>query len=260
MKCRTTLRGAAALALATALLASWAPGALAAQTLGQTGTAVFCDDNTSYFQRSVELGSDYAASAPGVITSYSTVSGASPKSRKLMVFEDQGSNNYKVKAKDIVRTPTMASVLNVFIGLHVSIAAGQRIGYFIPDQAVDGGDCLTFGVTPNGAPDDEYRHAAGEPALEVPTGFGAFATGGRVNLAATVEPDADGDAYGDETQDGCPGNGAVTGACPVATPSAPTVTTTDNAAARAAAIKRCKKKRTPLARRKCIKRAKKKFA
>ena len=35
-------------------------------------------------------------------------------------------------------------------------------------------------------------------------------------ISANVEPDADSDGYGDETEDGCPSNAATQGACPVA--------------------------------------------
>jgi hypothetical protein len=37
-------------------------------------------------------------------------------------------------------------------------------------------------------------------------------------LSANVEPDADSDGYGDETEDGCPSNASTHGACPVFTP------------------------------------------
>jgi hypothetical protein len=46
-------------------------------------------------------------------------------------------------------------------------------------------------------------------------------------VQAKVEPDADGDGYGDESQDGCPGNASTAGACPAApqpTPPGPTPT------------------------------------
>jgi hypothetical protein len=54
-------------------------------------------------------------------------------------------------------------------------------------------------------------------------------------INADVEPDADGDGFGDETQDQCPTNASTQGPCPV-TPAA-SVT-----GQRAAALKKCKKK------------------
>jgi len=42
-------------------------------------------------------------------------------------------------------------------------------------------------------------------------------------VQAVLEPDADGDGFGDETQDGCPGNGSATGACPVPDTTKPVI-------------------------------------
>jgi hypothetical protein len=36
-----------------------------------------------------------------------------------------------------------------------------------------------------------------------------------LDLSATLEPDADHDGFGDETQDQCPTNASTQGACPV---------------------------------------------
>ncbi|HVY77872.1 MAG TPA: hypothetical protein VG898_05135 [Solirubrobacterales bacterium] len=41
----------------------------------------------------------------------------------------------------------------------------------------------------------------------------------RIPLAAIVEPDADGDGYGDETQDGCPADASTHAACPLPRPA-----------------------------------------
>src|SRR5690349_18557710 len=46
------------------------------------------------------------------------------------------------------------------------------------------------------------------------------ATNGRVPLAATIEPDADNDGYGDETQDQCPQSATTQAPCPVVALSA----------------------------------------
>lgn len=51
-------------------------------------------------------------------------------------------------------------------------------------------------------------------------------TEGRIPVFATVEPDADGDGYGDETQDQCPTDASTHGPCPVlqAAPAPPSTT------------------------------------
>ena len=40
----------------------------------------------------------------------------------------------------------------------------------------------------------------------------------RLNVTASIEPDADGDGYGDETQDGCTTNSSAQGQCPTPAP------------------------------------------
>lgn len=89
----------------------------------------------------------------------------------------------------------------------------------IPVQA---GDRLAVATGPNAA--------AAPPACNVGTATPAdevyegpdFATGGtlnpfntfRINVAAVMEPDADGDGYGDETQDNCKGSNGPNNGCP----------------------------------------------
>jgi hypothetical protein len=57
---------------------------------------------------------------------------------------------------------------------------------------------------------------AGDVAPGSTASFGP-ATTGRVPLAAIIEPDADKDGYGDETQDKCPQSAALQTACPAIT-------------------------------------------
>ncbi len=74
-------------------------------------------------------------------------------------------------------------------------------------------------------------------------------------VQAIAEPDADGDLFGDESQDNCPGAAGPNSGCPAST--APTAQTPGSAGPGfdlAAAIKACKKK-SKKARKKCIRRA-----
>jgi hypothetical protein len=59
---------------------------------------------------------------------------------------------------------------------------------------------------------------------------------GRIAIFATVEPDADGDGYGDETQDKCPTDASTQGPCPM--PPAPTQITTPITLSTSAAAKK----------------------
>jgi len=76
---------------------------------------------------------------------------------------------------------------------------------------------------------------------------GVFPGTFEVLLRARVEADADGDGYGDETQDQCPTSASTQSACP----TAPSTSTGQ----RAAALKKCKKKKSAKARKKCKKKA-----
>jgi len=63
-------------------------------------------------------------------------------------------------------------------------------------------------------PGDQIFEVAGDPNLAnvdntTPENFEPL-------LSATVEPDADGDGFGDESEDACPSSAATQGACPVA--------------------------------------------
>jgi hypothetical protein len=243
-----------------AALAFAAQPAMAAETIGQTAPPAStgaCDTNATYVQDSVFSGAGYAATTSGVITSWSTYAGSTATTMKLVVLRPNpsaGSSHYVPQAKDLLRNISPLSQLDTFTGLHLAIAAGDSIGVYVP---AGGSYCLSYSVGAG----EVYHHVIGDPAIGSDSFFNNVQSAGVMNASAVIEPDADGDRYGDETQDGCPGNGAVTGACPVvlAVPLAPAAST-DKATLLAAAVKRCKKKKTKLARHKCVKRAKKKFA
>lgn len=91
----------------------------------------------------------------------------------------------------------------------------------VPVQA---GDYLGIAGSPFAAwcetkdPADTYAAATG--GTPVGSSFRVErATGLQVPITARVEPDADGDGYGDETQDGCPQSAAYQTPCPVVTVS-----------------------------------------
>jgi hypothetical protein len=85
----------------------------------------------------------------------------------------------------------------------VSIQAGDSIGLNIGNSALvwantGGANGLVWGSI-NGFPGGLADGA---------TAAGAAQNGKELLVQATVEPDADGDGFGDETQDGCPGDAA----------------------------------------------------
>ncbi len=93
-------------------------------------------------------------------------------------------------------------------------------------QPVANGDYI--GITLVGSASIGYTSGAGDQLFEVDGDLNQVEVDTDVPenyealISANVEPDADNDGYGDETEDGCPSNGSTHGACPVAkTPFVP---------------------------------------
>jgi hypothetical protein len=93
--------------------------------------------------------------------------------------------------------------INTF-NTRIPVQAGDRLGVY--------GAPSSGGLTCPGKPGDHYGYFAGN----LPTGSARTfeQADGRVAVSALVEPDADQDGFGDETQDRCPQSAAVQVACP----------------------------------------------
>jgi hypothetical protein len=130
---------------------------------------------------------------------------------QVKLLKSAGGNNYTV---------TNQTTIGVGTGLNeadarIPVRAGERL-------AVRG---LPF--TYEGSPFEGYEFYCGSGSVEgvlgivpsdVPPGSTAefmAATEGRVPLSAVIEPDADGDGFGDETQDACPQSATTQVACPL---------------------------------------------
>ena len=180
---------AALLACLLALPAS-ASGAV---NLGQTyqdTASQDCGANTTVVQVA-DTDPGYEVETPGVITELRTEDQAADGGR-LHVFRPRGNDQVTILAslpfepKDgIIRIPAQVRVQpGDVLGLSAKADSTVRCG--IPGTGAS--DILGFY---NGATDDTGDFTLG----------GAQA--GRANVAATLEPDADGDGFGDETQDRC---------------------------------------------------------
>ena len=103
----------------------------------------------------------------------------------------------------------------------LSVQAGDRVGFdlrFAPGDllllsGVKGGSgsytgVVAGGIWPDGGSPASYQSFDGGPP--------SFATPVYLPMNVTVEPDVDGDGYGDEAQDGCPSSPASHGALPAA--------------------------------------------
>jgi hypothetical protein len=144
----------------------------------------------------------FAAPSPGVVTSWSYHAGASVAGAVgLTMFRHVSGDTYANVGADVLRQPT-ANVLNTF-PVRIPVAAGDRVGL----RAVNL-PCMIGGV---GDPGRTKHTTSGVPV----GGAAAFDVtwSRRLDVSAVVEPDADGDGYGDVSQDACPSQVATVGAC-----------------------------------------------
>ena len=208
MPSKTSLRLVAATAAACALIP--AVGASAAQ-LGATapdGSPMICADTGFTL---FGLGDAYRAPAAGVITSmHSGQFGPFGTAVKFRVFRET------VNGTAGVATAATTTGIDKRAGVNtrIPVEEGDRLGISKGPGA--------FPVACAFASPDKAEGIVslpGDIADGVPfTSQSAF--GARPNVAATLEPDADADGFGDESQDGCPVDGATQGACPPPPPPA----------------------------------------
>lgn len=182
----------------------------AAQTIGQAATGSGCTGGEAYTQGPL-FASTYRPTASGVITSWSSFASSTPNTQLVLLVlrpNPAGSTHFIATQKDQARVLTQANALNTFSGLHLPIQAGEQLGLFLPSGSAD---CFF-----DAPPDTGLFFTGGDPPLNVDVDFTGSNTDRRLNASAVVEPDADRDGFGDETQDGCPSSAAAQGSCPVA--------------------------------------------
>jgi uncharacterized repeat protein (TIGR01451 family) len=183
--------------IAIAALLALPAAAPAAVTLGQTASdpdAGECAANTALAQTSSDA-PEYTVRTPGVITELRSEDQEFDGNR-LQVLRPLGNDAFRVLASveveaspGLIRAPVQVPVQpGDVLGMSTGLDSNQNC--FIPGTNVDNAYNFIAG-----------RDGAAEEDTEV-TFDGAEAA--RLNVAATLEPDADGDGSGDETQDACP--------------------------------------------------------
>ena len=189
---RTTVGGV----LALAILLLPAGTASAATQVGQTFVP---DENfgPNYTTlQSVAPGNQYTVPTAGVITSWQFQAAATnvPVGMKLKVGRPLGGNSFTIVGESPAKNP-VASTLNTYTDVAIPVQPGDVIGQYT-------GSVLSFN-----SQDPGCTTACMESELEadVPTGvpslFDGPFEGYLLDIAATIEPDCDGDGLGDETQD-----------------------------------------------------------
>jgi hypothetical protein len=126
-------------------------------------------------------------------------------SEKLKVMRPAGPNTFTAVAEST--TQPIGGGQNAF-ETRLPVQAGDRLGAY---SAVAPIYCAEAS-----APTDILGGVIGDTAIGSSATFTEVPEG-QLALSATVEPDADGDGYGDESQDKCPGNAAVQTPCPIVT-------------------------------------------
>jgi hypothetical protein len=192
-------------ALAVVLLVA-APGASAATEFGSScvGDAAAPDYTV------IQLG-DLAAPVPGVITKWklSVVSEAPAQlPEQLKVLRATGTpNQFQVIGESAMSNVSPGA--NEF-DTRISVQAGDRLGLF-------GGSEVGALYCRTEIPTDKFGAFKGNATTgSTVTSLGEEANA-QVPVLAVIEPDADNDGYGDETQDKCPQNAAFQVPCPVVT-------------------------------------------
>ena len=173
--------------------------ASAATTLGQTLAPGTCSAETYIQTASPPGGPSYTAPFGGVITQWSYQSDSTPPPTvRLKVAQDFGGGTIKIVAESAVEN-IAPSTLNTYQS-RISMPAGTDLGEYIAN------DCSQSDAT--------YTDYYADTDLGVGTTSPSFTQEHlQQDISAVLEPDADHDGYGDETQDGCPQQTDTHAAC-----------------------------------------------
>lgn len=214
-------RAVAALIGAALLMLSAAGSADASYTIGQTtGATDSCGSNQALIQAATGTSPNYAASSPGVIVSWSYLAHSQAPTIQLKVYHSTANPQTRFLRSESTDKPpggapgqVQENHLNTFSeSPGIPIHAGDTLG-------LTGTGAFGIACIENTNIDDHVRSKAVPPdsiAGQDNTGFAGDLNKLRIGVSAVVEPDADGDLFGDQTQDSCPTDVAVhTGACPV---------------------------------------------
>jgi uncharacterized repeat protein (TIGR01451 family) len=189
-------------------------------TVGSTaGATDDCGTNVAMVQSTTAAAPTYVAPSAGVVVSWSYLSHASTPSLRFKVYKPTASvQTWFLRSQSAQKAPgsgadnVRPNVLNTFSespGLRIE--AGDHLG-------LTGANGAHLGCIQTTSNSDEIRVKTGAdttPGQDNP-GFVGPLNSLTVDVSAVVEPDADGDGFGDESQDSCPTDATVhAGACPV---------------------------------------------
>ncbi len=170
----------------------------AATGLGQlSANPAACASDRSFAQIA-SAAPGYTVPAAGVITEVRTQAVNAPGLR-ITVLRPRGSDSYEVLLDQPVQSQATGSAV-IALPARVAVRAGDVLG--LTTGTEPGQEC----AIPASGTSTEDVTATG-PRVPTGTKEATLSDGAetrRLNVAATLEPDGDGDGYGDETQDRCP--------------------------------------------------------
>jgi len=201
-----SLRAVALVGMVLALVLVTAPGASAATEVGDECAGNSASGTYTLVPEAHASGGALPLAAPssGVVTTWKVNSAyPTPILEAMGVFRPIDAGKFELVGESDEATVNPGT--NVF-ATRLSVQAGDRLG-LLPVEEESPLYCATS---------DSGDHTWSRPGS---IGIGAphvFSAGVdvRVPLISTIEPDRDGDGYGDETQDKCPQSAVYQGPCP----------------------------------------------
>jgi len=199
--------------LAVAMPLVIAQPAAAAVTVGSQCQGNTSATNVTLASTANAPGSPYPAVIPsaGVITSWTFNVVPIPSgvyNQTLKVFRPTGAPN---QFQAVGESPgTLNSGLTTFAA-RIPVKAGDHLGL---SGVIEGEVIVIYCITGN--PGDRVAVFPGNVTNGTTATSVGEEEGLQIPVTANVEPDADNDGFGDETQDQCPQNAAVQTPCPVA--------------------------------------------
>jgi uncharacterized repeat protein (TIGR01451 family) len=208
------------LVLSLAMALGGAATAHASVTLGDTtGATDGCGTNQVFAQEATAGPPSYVAPSGGVVTSWSYLAGAGTPAITFKVYTPTSNSSvWFLRSESTQHTggtgagQVHANQLNTFAespglpihqGDHLGLTGSGSTGLGCI-TTMSGGDMLAVKAPPDTIQGQDNPGFNGHP-MQL-----------KLDLQAVVEPDADGDSFGDESQDSCPTDATVhTGPCPV---------------------------------------------
>jgi len=173
-----------------------------------------CLPSCQYVQTALG-GASTATTAPGVIVRWRVLNGSSGSYRISVLTDNPGGSGGSFHAYHVlglsetgtVTAPTNSSFSKISsFPTRLSIPAGAYVGISVPGSSIP-----AFQSSPGG----QATYSRTDAPFPGITGVGGESHNGTILYDADIEPDVDGDGFGDVSQDSCPSSATIhEGSCP----------------------------------------------